>query len=59
MARKYNGEWMAADGPIPFVLNGWHVQSVGEPYQGYLVRGDEVITASQVGNYDSRIERQE
>jgi len=59
MARKYNGEWMAADGPIPFVLSGWHVQSAGEPYQGYLLRADEVIKASQVGNYDSRIERQE
>lgn len=58
MARKYNGEWMAADGPIPFVLSGWHVRSAGEPYQGYLVRGDETIKASQVGNYNSRIERQ-
>jgi hypothetical protein len=23
LARKYNGEWIAADGPIPFVLSGW------------------------------------
>lgn len=58
MVRKYNGEWMAADGPIPFVLSGWHVRGGEEAYQGYLVRGDEVVTASQVGNYDSRIERQ-
>ena len=23
LARKYNGEWIAADGPIPFNLDGW------------------------------------
>ena len=23
IARKYNGEWLAADGPLPMVLSGW------------------------------------
>ncbi len=23
IARKYNGEWIPADGPLPFVLSGW------------------------------------
>ncbi|MBN2086351.1 MAG: LysM peptidoglycan-binding domain-containing protein [Anaerolineales bacterium] len=25
MARKFNGEWMLAGGPIPFVLSGWNL----------------------------------
>jgi murein DD-endopeptidase MepM/ murein hydrolase activator NlpD len=38
IARKYNGEWMAADGPVPFVLGGWTAQRGDAPYQGRLVR---------------------
>ena len=44
-ARKYNGEWVTADGPIPFVLSGWTVYAGEKPYQGKLVKGDKVITA--------------
>lgn len=45
VARKYNGEWILADGPIPFVLSGWRVYAGEKPYQGKLVKGDKVITA--------------
>ena len=45
LARKYNGEWMLADGPVPFNLGGWVAQRGEEPYDGLLIRGDEVITA--------------
>jgi len=48
-ARKYNGEWVIADGPIPFVLNGWRVYAGDKPYQGKLVKGDKVITADVYG----------
>jgi LasA protease len=44
-ARKYNGEWVTADGPLPFVLSGWTVYAGEQPYQGKLVKGDKVITA--------------
>jgi murein DD-endopeptidase MepM/ murein hydrolase activator NlpD len=44
-ARKYNGEWVIADGPLPFVLSGWTVYAGEKAYQGKLVKGDKVITA--------------
>jgi murein DD-endopeptidase MepM/ murein hydrolase activator NlpD len=44
-ARKYNGEWVVADGPLPFVLSGWTVYGGEKPYEGKLVKGDKVITA--------------
>ncbi len=49
LARKYNGEWMAADGPVPFNLGGWIAQAGAKPYEGRLVRGDEVVVASPLG----------
>ena len=45
IARKYNGEWILADGALPFVLSGWTVYAGDKPYQGKLVKGDKVITA--------------
>ena len=45
IARKYNGEWVIADGPLPFVLSGWTAYAGEKPYQGKLVKGDQVITA--------------
>lgn len=48
-ARKYNGEWVAADGPIPFVLSGWTAKAGNKPYEGLLVNGDRTITADPVG----------
>lgn len=38
IARKYNGEWMLADGPVPMNLGGWQVRAGQEPYQGVLFR---------------------
>jgi murein DD-endopeptidase MepM/ murein hydrolase activator NlpD len=45
IARKYNGEWVIADGPLPYVLSGWTAYAGEKPYQGKLVKGDKVITA--------------
>ncbi len=47
LARKYNGEWIAADGPLPFVLSGWQAHSGGVPYEGTLTRGQEERTACE------------
>ena len=48
-ARKYNGEWIEADGPIPMVLSGWRVVAGAKPYEGLLVKGDKTIIADPVG----------
>ena len=56
-ARKYNGEWILADGALSFNLDGWIAHSGDEPYLGTLTRGDEIITASVVGDFVSIIFR--
>ncbi len=36
IARKYNGEWIPAVGPVPFELGGWRVRLGAEAYDGEL-----------------------
>jgi murein DD-endopeptidase MepM/ murein hydrolase activator NlpD len=55
--RKYNGEWVAADGPIPFVLSGWTVHQGEAPYAGTMTRGSQKIIADPVGQLKSVIIR--
>jgi murein DD-endopeptidase MepM/ murein hydrolase activator NlpD len=43
--RKYNGEWIAADGPIPFVLDGWVSRGLGQEYDGLMTLGVQSIEA--------------
>jgi murein DD-endopeptidase MepM/ murein hydrolase activator NlpD len=57
VARKYNGEWLAADGPVPFVLSGWQVLADEKNYQGLLVRGEQTVTSNPSGNQTSIIIR--
>jgi len=57
-ARKFNGEWVTADGPIPFVMSGWRVVAGGEPYKGQLVNGEQVITADLLSQSFSNIVRE-
>lgn len=49
IARKYNGEWISADGSLPFNLDGWISEGTGIEYDGYMRRGSEFIEA-----WDSR-----
>jgi hypothetical protein len=58
IARKYNGEWIGAGGPVPFVLGGWTTHYGSGPYYGTLTRGDEVITSSKGSTHESHIIRQ-
>ncbi len=44
-ARKYNGEWISADGPIPFVLDGWVSATLGREYDGTLTNGELSVEA--------------
>jgi len=45
LARRFNGEWIPADGPLPFVLDGWVSSGTGVEYDGFLARGSEVVEA--------------
>jgi len=44
-ARRYNGEWMAADGPVPMILSGWQVKAGLGQYEGQIVR-DGIVKES-------------
>jgi murein DD-endopeptidase MepM/ murein hydrolase activator NlpD len=56
-ARKYNGEWILAGGPLPFNLDGWIVAAGDEPYKGTLSRDGQVITACTCGTSETYIFR--
>lgn len=45
LARKYNGEWIPADGVLPFVLGGWTSGGTGIEYDGSLRRGSSRLEA--------------
>jgi len=57
LARRYNGEWLPADGPVPFVLSGWRAVADERNYLGFLVRGEEQVTADSSGRRGSTIWR--
>ncbi len=56
LARRYNGEWIPADQDIPFVLDGWVSQGLGQEYDGYLQR-DGVQIEAYAGLADNQIQR--
>lgn len=55
MARKFNGEWILADGPLPFTLSGYVAKNGGSPYQGSLESGQARIIANPLGTLRSYI----
>ncbi|OGO26991.1 MAG: hypothetical protein A2136_09165 [Chloroflexi bacterium RBG_16_54_11] len=57
IARKYNGEWISADGPLPFVLSGWTVHAGSVPYEGTMTKDDDTVESSVYGSGESRIVR--
>ena len=50
VARKFNGEWVPADGPLPFNLGGWVAHYSGEAYKGFLTRDGVTVTACVCSN---------
>lgn len=50
VARKYNGEWIPADGSLPFNLDGWISSGSGVEYNGFLTRGAQSIEAWDSAN---------
>jgi LasA protease len=59
IARRYNGEWVPADGPLPFELSGWTTRASSVVYKGWLVRGTEIIYANTNAPSESHISREE
>jgi LasA protease len=57
LARKYNGEWVLADGPLPFILSGYVVRNGEKPYLGSMTKGNITIIANEVGTATSVIFR--
>jgi murein DD-endopeptidase MepM/ murein hydrolase activator NlpD len=57
IARKYNGEWIEAGSAVPFNFEGWVVQNGELPYEGTMVRGDQVLTACTCGWQDAHLIR--
>ncbi len=55
IARKYNGEWMLADGPLAFNLEGWVTHSGSQAYKGTLTHGALTITACDCSDFTSQI----
>jgi LysM repeat protein len=58
IARKYNGEWILADGPLAFNLEGWIAHNGAEAYSGTLTRYSEVVVACVCSDSESQIEAQ-
>ncbi len=56
-ARKFNGEWVPADGPLPFNLGGWIAHNGEEAYKGTLTREGETVTACTCSNAKSFVTR--
>lgn len=59
IARKFNGEWMLADGPVPFVFGEWTVYAGDKPYLGKMINGDREVIADVYGQAWSLITRED
>ncbi len=55
IARRYNGEWIPAGGPLAFNLEGWIAHVGAEPYQGTLTRYTHTVTACTCSDENSQI----
>ncbi len=55
IARKYNGEWILADGPLAFNLGGWVTHNGETAYQGTLTKNGLTVTACQCSNLYSEV----
>jgi len=56
IARKYNGEWIPADGPLAFNMEGWIAKNGDHPYQGTLTRFSRTIIACLCADQKSQLQ---
>ncbi len=59
IARKYNGEWIPAEGTLAFNLEGWIAHNGFTPYQGTLTRLSRTLTACVCSNQGTFIQASE
>ena len=57
IARKYNGEWILADGPLPFNLSGWIAHEGKRIYEGTLTKDGKTVTACTCSSGETFISR--
>jgi LasA protease len=57
IARRFNGEWLPADGPVPFVMSGWMAAGTGEEYVGSLSRNGVVVQSYEGNSSINKIQR--
>lgn len=55
VARKYNGEWIPADGAIPFNMEGWIAHDGEIPYDGTLTRDNKTVIACTCSDAPSQL----
>jgi LasA protease len=55
IARKYNGEWLPADSPVPFNLEGWIAHAGADAYLGTLTRYSRTVNACTCSDQSSQI----
>lgn len=55
LARKYNGEWIPAEGVLAFNLEGWIAHNGRQAYEGTLTRNSQVVVACTCSNQASFI----
>jgi hypothetical protein len=59
LARKYNGEWIPAEGPLAFNLDGWIAHNGEAPYLGTLTRFSQTVEACECSNQKSLVTAEE
>jgi len=57
IARKYNGEWVLADSPLAFNMDGWQAKNGTRAYLGLLVKGAARVTACECSDANAAIRR--
>jgi LasA protease len=57
LARRYNGEWIPADGPLPYNLDGWISSGDGVLYNGFLTKDGVVVEAWEERRTENQISR--
>jgi hypothetical protein len=58
-ARKFNGEWIGVGDPLPMILSGWQVFAGDRRYEGFMRKGDKIVTAVPYGTGETTITRDE
>jgi LasA protease len=57
LARKFNGEWIPAIGPVAFDLSGWISDGTGEEYVGTLKRKGVVVENYEGNSTINQVQR--